>query len=101
MVNVKITHFDNMNKVGGLFEYKGQWYWADIVELRYWADIVELQYWRDLCDTPYEFMVFKSDEQGKITDWSGEFVIRLDVVSDEILLHCIEEFMTNISQSQS
>ena len=92
MVNVKITHFDNMNKVGGLFEYKGQWYWADIVEL---------QCWRDLCDTPYEFMVFKSDEQGKITDWSGEFVIRLDVVSDEILLHCIEEFMTNISQSQS
>lgn len=82
MIDVRITHFEHRNKISGVFQFKGHWYFADIIELPC----------IDLYDTPYEFMVFEADEQGKVTDWSGEFVLRPDAVSEEILLQCIEEF---------
>jgi hypothetical protein len=83
MIDVRITRFEHRNKISGVFQFEGHWYLADLVELPFGLDIYE---------TPYEFMVFKSDEHGKVTDWSGEFVLRPDAVSEEILLQCIEEF---------
>lgn len=83
MRDVRITHFEHRNQISGVFQFKGQLYLADLIELQVGCDIY---------DTPYEFMVFKADEEGKVTDWSGEFVLRPDAISEEILLQCIEEF---------
>lgn len=83
MMDVRITRFEHRNQISGVFQFKGRWYLADLIEL---------SCGRDLYDTPYEFMVFEADEQGKVTDWSGEFVLRPEAVSEEILLECIEDF---------
>lgn len=83
MRDIRITHFEHRNQISGVLQFNGHWYLADLIEL---------QCGHDLYKTPYEFMVFKADEQGKITDWSGEFVLRPKAVSEEILLRCIEEF---------
>lgn len=82
-MNVRIIRPEHRNQVSGVFRLKGRWYFADLVEL---------QYGRDLYDTPYEFMVFRANKQGRVTDWSGEFVLRPEAVSEEILLRCIDEF---------
>lgn len=83
MRDVRITRFEHRNQISGVFQFKDQWYLADLIELQCGLDLYE---------TPYEFMVFDADEQGNVTDWSGEFVLRPDKVSEEILLQCIEEF---------
>lgn len=83
MIDVRITRFEHRNKISGVFQFNGLWYFADLCDI---------QDGRFLYDSPYEFMVFKADEEGKITDWSGEFVLRPDAISEEILLQCIEEF---------
>lgn len=83
MIDVRINRFEHKNQISGVFQFKGRWYLADLIELQWGQDIYE---------TPYEFMVFESDEQGNITSWAGEFVLRPDAVSEEILLRCIEEF---------
>lgn len=83
MRDVRITRFEHRNQISGVFQFKDQWYLADLIELRCGFDLYK---------THYEFMVFKADEQGKVTDWSGEFVLRPDAVSEKILLQCIEEF---------
>ena len=60
MRDVRITRFEHRNQISGVFQFKGHWYFTDLIEL---------QYGRDLYDTPYEFMVFKADEQGEATGW--------------------------------
>lgn len=87
MIDVRINRFENKNQISGVFQLKGRWYLGDLTEL---------QYGRDLYETPYEFMVFKANKRGEITDWGGEFVLRPDAVSEEILLRCIEEFCARL-----
>lgn len=60
-MDVRITRFEHRNKISGVFQFKGHWYLADLTDI---------QCRRDLYETPYEFMVFKAYEQGKVTDWS-------------------------------
>ena len=86
MNDVRITRSEHRNKISGVFQFKGHWYLADLIEL---------QCGRDLYETPYEFMVFKADAQGKVTDWSGEFVLRPNAVYEEVLLKCIEDFCSS------
>lgn len=81
MVNVELRHFKTINKIGGIFQRNGKWYWADIVELPGRHN-----------EFPYEFMVFTADEHGNITDWAGEYVMRPDAVTEENLMKCIEAF---------
>lgn len=82
MMDVRITRFEHRNQISGVFQFKGHWYLADLIELPC----------LDIYDTPYEFMVFESDELGTVVDWSGIFVLRPDAVSEEILMECIEDF---------
>ena len=86
MNDVRITRSEHRNQISGVFQFSGNWYLADLIEL---------QCGRDLYETPYEFMVFKADEQGKVTDWSDEFVLRPNAVSEEILMECIEDFCSS------
>lgn len=83
MMDVRITRFEHRNQISGVFQFKGHWYLADLVDLHCG---------RDIYDTPYEFMVFESDELGTVNDWSGIFVLRPDAVSEEVLMECIEDF---------
>lgn len=85
MIDVRITRFVHRNQISGVFQFKGHWYLADLVELPFPCGL-------DIYETPYEFMVFESDEQGNVTDWSGIFVLRPDAVSEEVLMECIEDF---------
>lgn len=85
-MDVRITRFEHRNQISGVFQFKEHWYLADLTDI---------PCGRDLYETPYEFMVFKADEQGKVTDWSGEFVLRPDTVSEEVLFQCIEEFCSS------
>lgn len=82
-MDVQVIRSEHRNQISGVFQVNNRWYFADLVELKYG---------RDFYDTPYEFMVFKANKRGKVTDWSGEFVLRPEAVSEEILLACIEEF---------
>ena len=93
IVNVRITRFEHRNQISGVFQFEGHWYLADLVELLF-------PFEHDIYDTPYEFMVFKADKQGKVIDWSGQFVLRPDAVSEEILLQCIEEFCAFMSSNR-
>lgn len=82
MIDVRITRSEHRNQISGVFQFKGHWYLADLIELPC----------LDIYDTPYEFMVFESDELGTVNDWSGIFVLRPEAVSEEILMECIEDF---------
>lgn len=59
MNDVRITRSEHRNQISGVFQFSGNWYLADLIEL---------QCGRDLYETPYEFVVFKADAQGKVTD---------------------------------
>jgi len=86
MIDVRITRSEHRNQISGVFQFNGHWYFADLIDL---------QCGRDLYETPYEFMVFESDELGTVDDWSGIFVLRPEAVSEEILMECIEEFCSS------
>lgn len=50
MKDVRITRSEHRNQISGVFQVKGHWYLADLIEL---------QFGRYLYETPYEFMFLR------------------------------------------
>lgn len=73
-------------RVSQTFVIKGKYYWADL---------------NTLSDLETECMIFKSNKNGKVTNWTEVYCCRNIDVTRENLLKCIDEFKREIEKEQT
>ena len=90
-MNVTITHHPERNAIRGLFHHDGKWFVADLCRLRI-VDDEDLAWTIDLYGSPNECMVFLSDAEGHIDNYTEYYESHPQEVSEKALMDCIEDF---------
>ena len=88
-MDVTITHHPERNAIRGLFHHDDKWFVADLCRLSIDEDLA----WTiDLYGSPNECMVFLSDAEGHIDNYTEYYESHPQEVSEKDLMDCIEDF---------